>query len=396
MPESHAQRPEIGALHGFRALMVLLVSNFHFWQQSWLQQGFRVWGVYVDFDYVTRASYVFVDGLILLSGFLLFLPYARVEDASGPTLNAGRFYLRRAARILPSYLFAVAVALFCFALPQGSYGSPRAMWLDVISHLTLSFTFFSAPYQSTPLNGVLWTVAIEAQFYLVFPLLCKAMKKRPALTLSLMALTGWVYRLWASAQADTSMLLNQLPAFLDVYALGMLGAIAYWQLRTWLDGVDGMGRRLAKALAVVLLAGSVLLVLYLLRQQSTAGIAGLTALRLSQLRLRLPLAAALLCGILASAFLPKALEWLFSNRLMRFLAAISYNFYIWHQILAVQYARWWFPSTLHNTPGLQYAFTLLCYTSALAVAAAVTYGLEKPAAKAINGLREKWERKHTV
>lgn len=48
------------------------------------------------------------------------------------------------------------------------------------------------------------------------------------------------------------------------------------------------------------------------------------------------------------------------------------NFYIWHQFLAVQYVRNWFPNTLHSDPGLQWAFTVLCYASTLVLAAALT------------------------
>lgn len=393
MGEVGVNKPDIGPLHGFRAIMVLLVANFHFWQQSWLQQGFFLFGAYVNFDFITRASYMFVDGMLLLSGFLLYLPYAGADGYGAPLPGAGRFYLRRAARILPSYLFAVLTAWLLFALPQGAYRDPSAMWLDVLSHLTLSFTFFLMPYQFTPLNGVLWTVAIEAQFYLLFPFLARAVKKRPAIGLSLMALAAWAYRLWAATQADTAMLLNQLPAFLDVYALGMLGAMGYTRLNARMEKADGGKQRLVRLLAALLLAGCVAWVLDLLQRQSSASVVGFEALRLSQMGLRLPLALALAGCVLAAGFLPRALDWLFSNRLMRFLAAISYNFYIWHQFLAVQYVRWWFPDTLHNTPGLQYAFTLLCYTSSLAMAGAVTFGLEKPAARAIHNWIAKMERK---
>ena len=69
-------RREIGALYGFRVLMTLLVANFHIWQQSWLPQTVTLLGSRISFDYITRTGYIFVDGLILLSGFLLFLPHA--------------------------------------------------------------------------------------------------------------------------------------------------------------------------------------------------------------------------------------------------------------------------------------------------------------------------------
>ena len=77
MGEKDNARREIGALYGFRVLMTLLVANFHIWQQSWLPQTVVLLGKRISFDYITRTGYIFVDGLILLSGFLLFLPHAR-------------------------------------------------------------------------------------------------------------------------------------------------------------------------------------------------------------------------------------------------------------------------------------------------------------------------------
>ena len=74
MGENANARREIGALYGFRVLMTLLVANFHIWQQSWLPQTVTLLGSRISFDYITRTGYIFVDGLILLSGFLLFFP----------------------------------------------------------------------------------------------------------------------------------------------------------------------------------------------------------------------------------------------------------------------------------------------------------------------------------
>lgn len=391
---AEGKRLEIGVLYGFRAIMVLLVANFHFWQQSWLRQGITLFGSYIDFDFITRASYVFVDGMLLLSGFLLFLPHAQAMEENTPIPGVRRFYLNRLIRILPSFVFAVLVALFCFALPQGGYANAGAMWLDILSHLTFTFTFFLYPYQFTPLNGVLWTVAIEMQLYLIFPLLAKAARRRPGLTLGLMAAAGWLYRLWVYYRVpETAMFINQMPAFLDVYALGMLGAIGYIKLRRWLNTADDRKRLLVQVAALVVLVAGVLVILELLRAQSRASVVGVAQLRLSQLSLRLPLTLALMGSMLGAAFAPKAIQWLFSNRLMRFFSAISFNFYIWHQILAVQMARNWFPATLHESLGLQYAYTALCYCVGLAAAMAVTYGLEQPIAKRINQWIRHRERK---
>lgn len=390
-----AERLEIGVLYGFRALMVLFVVNYHIWQQSWLPQYARLLGTVVDFDFFTRSGYLFVDGMMLLSGFLLYLPYARRKVEGTPVLGVKRFYLNRLIRIVPSYLFAVLAALLFFALPQGRYASSAAMGKDLLSHLTFTFTFFRETYLFTPLNGALWTVAVEMQFYLIFPLLARAAQKRPAATLSVMALLGWGYRaLVYFTAADTAMLVNQMPAFLDVYALGMLGAAAYCRFGRAMERMDGRRRMLVEIASLMAFAGSVMVLLSLFRMQSAASAGGHEAIRLSQLRIRLPLALTLLTCMLAAAHMPRALQWLLGNRLMRFLSAISFNLYIWHQFLAVEMARSWFSDTLHSDTDLQRAYTLLCLSVAVVAAMLATFGLEQPVTKLANTTIKKLGRKN--
>ena len=174
---TYPRKLEIGVLYGFRALMVLAVVNYHIWQQSWLSQRVSLLGLSTDFDFFTRSSYLFVDGMILLSGFLLYLPYARQTLEGTPVPKTGRFYLNRLLRIVPSYLAAVLLALVCFALPQGAYVTSGAMAKDVAAHLTFTFLFWPETYLYTPLNAALWTIAVEMQFYLLFPFLARAAQK---------------------------------------------------------------------------------------------------------------------------------------------------------------------------------------------------------------------------
>lgn len=393
---SVSQKDAIGGLYGYRVIMSLIVANYHIWQQSWLAQGFTLFGKWVSFDYITRTGYMMVDGLILLSGFLLFLPYARFMQGEGEMPAVVPFYVKRLARIVPSYLLAVLAALFLIALPQQLYYSPKVLWKDLLSHLTFTQTFFYQPYQATHLNGVLWTVCIEMQLYLLFPLLARCAVKKPGFTLGLMAAAGWLYRAVVYFRVEnTAMYINQTPAFLDVFALGMLGAMAYVYVRKWMGEEKDRKRWIVYLAAVVFLIVGIVVVSDVLKAQSrTATEGGLAALRLGQLSNRLPLAAGLMGCILGLAFLPRALEWLFSNRLMRFLAEISFNFYIWHQILAVQFLQRWFGfDRLHQSPELQKGFTLLCYAVALLVAMAVTYGVEKPAAALVQKWMKQWERK---
>ena len=77
-----------------------------------------------------------------------------------------------------------------------------------------------------------------------------------------------------------------------------------------------------------------------------------------------------------------------SNRFVRFLSGISFNFYIWHQWLAVKLKEWRIPPYLAeanpNQAGempWQLHYTLLCFAAAIALAALITYLVEKPAAR---------------
>lgn len=389
---------EIGVLYGFRALMVLAVVNYHIWQQSWLLQRVNLPGLSVDFDFFTRSSYLFVDGMILLSGFLLYLPYARQSLEGAPVPGAGRFYLNRLLRIVPSYLAAVLLALVCFALPQGAYFTTGDLVKDVASHLTFTFLFWPETYLYTPLNAALWTIGVEMQFYLLFPFLARAAQKRPAVTLPVMAATGWAWRLCVARFAqDTGMLINQMPAYLDVYALGMLGAITYLRMRHAWERMSSARRRALGWVCVAGFAACIAATLSIFRTQSSASAAGQRALHLSQMEMRLPLTLALMGGMLCAAHMPRFLQKLLDNRLMRFLSAISMNLYIWHQILSVQMRMAWFPDadTLHITPAQQRAYTLLCFSVSMLAAMAATYGLEQPVARAVNARIKRLGRKQS-
>ena len=381
------ERLEIGVLYGFRALMVLFVMNFHLWQQSWISQSVVVFGRHIGFDFWTRSSYLFVDGMILLSGFLLYLPYARQQQEGTLVPSVKRFYFNRIVRILPSYLFAVLAALFFIAIPQNLYHSTQAMVKDVASHLTFTFLFWPATYVSTPLNVALWTIAVEMQFYLIFPLLAGWMKKRPALTAGAMILAAWTYRFCVARFAtDTNILINQMPAFLDVYAIGMLGAIGYCRMRRWMMKSRRYERITVYMLSMAVFIAGVYVLIAILKAQSTASLNGHEALRLSQMQMRLPLAITLGLMMFSAAYWPKILQKLLDNRLMRFLSTISMNLYIWHQALAVQMRIAWFPDTdlLHTDKNLQSAYMLLCISVAVLAAMAVTFGLEQPVSKWLN------------
>ena len=149
------RRQRIPELDGLRVLMIFIVSWYHIWQQSWLSPAIGSWSL----DYLVRSGYIWVDGTVLLSSFLLFLPYAKAMREKGPAPDTRDFYYRRARRILPGYYFIILAVLFGIAIPWKLYTTPQFMVKDVATHLTFTFTFFWDTYIATPLGAASWTLA---------------------------------------------------------------------------------------------------------------------------------------------------------------------------------------------------------------------------------------------
>lgn len=215
---------------GVRALAILIVAWYHIWQQSWLYPNLTIGGKTVSFDPLVRSGYIWVDIMILISGFCLYLPWARltVGEAGQSPLA---FYEKRLARVHPSYLLTIAV-MFGVALATNAYGANRAFLLrDLVSHLTYTQMFAYDTYYATNLGGALWTLALEMQLYLLFPLLARVFRRRPALTFVAMVGLALASRKYiAAAYYDVSLYFNQLPAYLDTFALGMAAAAIHVRL----------------------------------------------------------------------------------------------------------------------------------------------------------------------
>ena len=371
---------------GFRVLCVLFVGWFHIWQQSWLNPMLEIGGLRLDLSGPVRAGYMLVDMMILLSGFLLFLPYARSREDGEPLPDLRAYYTRRALRILPSYYLCVLITFFLYGLR--GYSSVRSMLLDLIGHLTFTHNQFYESYIGTRLPGVLWTLAVEVQFYLIAPLIGRAFIRRPFVTYACMTAAAFFYRfVYVAGLSDSSLYFN-------VYANGMLAAWAFVRL--------GKRKRLrTSALAGCL--GTLVCILAIWGVYRITSVQyripnGYQAIRWGQMIYRFPLTALGALFLIGGSFASAWFQFLFSNRLVRFLAGISYNFYIWHAHVALRLRAWHIPpyeSEMPQSAGeqpWQQLYTYLCFIAALAVAAAVTYLWERPMNRTLSRLCEKRRR----
>lgn len=368
-------RSYLAAADILRVVCISLVGWYHIWQQSWLNPSFFLAGHYVNLQQLVRNGYMMVDVLLVLSGFLLALPYARAGQGQGEHPSAKQFYRKRFWRIVPSYALAILLTLVFWALPQGLYESPAAVVKDLLTHFTFTHNLFADTYFLTPLPGVLWTMGVEVQFYLLFPLIALFYEERPGLTCLILTLIALCARLWVYHLSGTLMWVNQLVCMLDLFACGMAAAWLYVRLSE---------RELSGGMRWSFAAGALLalFVIFQILYKQTLGDGEIV--RRGQLALRLPLGIAggafLLCGCLG----PAALSPVLGNPVTRFFSAISYNFYIWHQFLAVRLKALHIPpytSELPNQVGEQpwmTRYTWLCFAAAIAAGAAVTYLCERP------------------
>lgn len=363
LPPQEPQRP-LGA-DVFRPMAVGMVGWFHFWQQTWINPG--------PLHLAVRTGYIWVDGMILLSAFCLWLPYARARAARGSFPGCEGFWRRRALRILPCYYAAVLLALL---LALRSEGWSAGLGKDLAAHLTLTHTLFPRSYLFTSLGSVTWTVGVLAGFYLLFPLLARAFWRWPLGCLAALCAGqlaySWGFALKCSGAAY-QMAFNQLPAFLGVWAIGMAGAELYEALCRYAARLPFRAAALAVGLAA-------LWCVFQMQKDLAYAPNG----QRWQLVHRLPLALLQCIALLGLCLGPQ----LPGRRLWQWLAAISYNFYLWHQSLAVWLKyRWHLPPWAGDTPpnqlgdaNWQQAYNLLCWGTALLVSALMTWYVERPAA----------------
>lgn len=368
-----ADRPAAADL--LRVVAAWAVATFHIWQQSWFSLGSDHW---------QRAGSIGGDLLVMLSAFCLFLPWANARQRGEPLPNCrpADFYRRRAARLLPAY-YANLLASFLIALKR--HGWSRALGLDLAAHLTLTQQLFPRSYIGTLLNGVTWTLTVFALFYLVFPLLAPLCAKHPLPTLGALCLVQAGYSQWALHQYGTgeyALLFNQFLAFCGVLAVGMAAALVFARLAR-----GGWAQRLLPRAGCTVLGA--LALVWLNAQLRTQAYAA--EFQRYQLVNRMPLAlaaAAMLVGFGLGLTPPRpvrcALAWL---------SALTYSFYLWHQMLAVflkydLHLPAWSGDTPPNQQGdtvwMQQAHALY-WTAAIAVTLAAYYGVEKPIAKRLHG-----------
>jgi peptidoglycan/LPS O-acetylase OafA/YrhL len=211
-PSTGAFRPDI---EGLRAIAVLLVVAFHCGVPH------------------MSGGFIGVDVFFVLSGYLITGLLVAEVHKSG-RLNLWEFYARRVRRLLPASALTLAATLLTGALilaPQelafaGRAARAAALYISNIFFAANAADYFAPGVRSNPLLHT-WSLAVEEQFYLFWPLVILV-----------------VLQLWRSTRALVAIesAITVVSLSICLWWTGHGGVVAFYQLpaRAWEFGIGGM------------------------------------------------------------------------------------------------------------------------------------------------------------
>ncbi len=306
-------RGRVVGLDGLRGIAALYVAAFHCWLSIFrgfpknFGPGWLGWLMY---------GHLAVVFFLALSGFSLSLTPAGRGWRLGGLL---RYAQRRAWRILPPYWAAVVFSLLVawFVVPQFHVGPPTLRSVVVFPLLLQDFIPARSP------NGAFWSIAVEAELYVAFPLLLLIRRRAGALVL-LVAVTAPVIAmgLFVPGAPAADKPTGLTPQLAPLFAMGMVGAGLALGERT---------RRLPWAWLAALAAAPVL---YLMVRNGSVW----TANHYFWIDLALGPAIAMLLVAVATGR-PAPLVWLLDTAPIRGLGRMSYSLYLIHLPIVVAISR---------------------------------------------------------
>jgi peptidoglycan/LPS O-acetylase OafA/YrhL len=305
--------PHRAAIDGVRGLAALGVLAYH----VWLYREDRPHGRRSALiDHVLFSANLGLIAFFVLSGFLLYRAYARAAMTRTAPPGAVDYARRRVARIVPAYYVCGIACVILYATVGPDSILPSANELP-------AFAVFAQNYSLDTLmqlNPVLWTLSIEAAFYVALPLIALLAARLAfgahALLLVTLIVVGIGFNMLDHALRLGEIAGKTLPAYIGVFAIGMLAALLVERRNKSLTSVFT---------SLCMLFGFAMVILRAAWNESSFGDP------LTRAALLAPLSAIGFAFVIAAASEGRgpAIAWL-RSRALAYAGLVSYGVYLWH------------------------------------------------------------------
>jgi peptidoglycan/LPS O-acetylase OafA/YrhL len=302
-PSAHAKyRADID---GLRAIAVLAVVGFHAFPTSrWFSGGF-----------------IGVDIFFVISGFLIST--ILLNNFQRNSFSLTEFYRRRILRIFPALTFVLISCLLVgwitlFADEFKQIGKHAAAGVTFISNLVLwnESGYFDSSANTKPLQH-LWSLGIEEQFYLIWPLILWVTYKRKInvlITITVIIAISFGWNIFVISGHPIEAFFSPLTRFWELLIGSLLAYITIRKSKNSNRNISPIASNLLSIFGIVILGIGFWLI------SDKKAFPGYWALFPT-------IGAALIIAAGSNAFINSKI---LSNRLLVWVGLISYPLYLWH------------------------------------------------------------------
>ena len=386
-PASAARFPLFDSLRGIAALLILIIHAAGFSLLAGEDS--------LTADFVNQLAIAVVI-FFVVSGFLLYRPFALARAEGRPVPSLLAYGWRRVLRVVPAYWLALTAVVLIVAGPAETLPTGATRDIDYVTYFLFGQIYRDFPLQDFPAFPQAWSVCVEVSYYVALPLIVLAARALPARTprawlaselvlLGAMFFGSLAFRAFVLPRPPPGVfdgpvwLGSTLPAWIDALAAGMLLAVlsVAWRDRelprwiAWIDRFPGIAWAIALGAYV---AVSTLLGLH--------GFMFLTpADDVAQHLLFVIGATALVAPAVFGDQSRGLVRRFLATRALLFVGTVSYGFYLYQFPVLFELRELGFADFANQLPFATVVWTLTAIAITLPLAALSWFGIERPILK---------------
>jgi peptidoglycan/LPS O-acetylase OafA/YrhL len=318
-------------LNGLRAIAAFMVIIFHI---ELIKSEFKIPNILSRFHLGGDLGVIL---FFVLSGFLITYLLLE-EDNQNKTILLKNFYIRRILRIWPLYFFVVTICLFLLPkinlLAEPAYSQPliKSFNMKIVLYFLFLGNILTSFYAHVNFARPTWSVGVEEQFYLIWPVLLKYSKNKLK-TILVVFFTYWLIRiiiLYINSSYTTPLIIKQFDVILhytpfDVLSVGAITGYFLFHKKKYLNVIYN------KIIQYIIFA-SLPILIYLFTFRLNASIYGFDLNIGTNLAYSI-LFAFVIINLAGNRNVIISLE----NKLFSYLGKISFGLYLYHWAVIVFY-----------------------------------------------------------